>query len=74
MHNQLLGTAKRVLCIWKKFNIITSDKFLCIQALVDRFVTPSDIGRIPIRIESAYSRSVEALGACSFFGLHEELP
>ena len=55
MHNLLLGTAKRVLCIWKKLNIITSDKFLCIQALVDRFVTPSDIGCIPIRIESGFS-------------------
>ena len=56
MHNLLLGTAKRMLLlIWKRSEILTPDHFPCIQSLVNRFVTPSDIGRIPVRIESGFT-------------------
>ena len=46
MHSLLLGTAKRVILISKKLETLTSAHFSFIQSIVDKFVTPSDIGRI----------------------------
>ena len=56
MHKLLLGTAKRVLTIWKKReNILNDSNFTCIQACVDRFVVPSDLGRIPTKISTGFN-------------------
>ena len=55
MHNILLGTAKHVLNIWKLLGIIGESQFSDIQNVVDGFITPSDIGRIPGKISSGFS-------------------
>lgn len=55
MHNLLLGTAKHVLSVWIKLQIITPSKYDEIQACVDSFTFPSDIGRIPYKIASGFS-------------------
>ena len=55
MHNFLLGTAKYLVNHWKVSNIISSDNFQNIQATVNDFVSPSDIGRIPLKISSGFS-------------------
>lgn len=50
MHNLLLGTAKHVLSVWISTGVIEKSQLLDIQETVDRFNTPSDIGRIPAKI------------------------
>ena len=55
MHNLLLGSAKYVVSIWKEQGIINHNNFLDIQLLVDSFVAPVDIGRIPLKIASGFS-------------------
>ena len=55
MHNLLLGTAKRALSIWKTKNIVNLEALTGIQNCVDKFVVPSDIGRIPSKIASGFS-------------------
>lgn len=55
MHNLFLGTAKYILNVWKELKFLTTDDFVEIQALVDRFVAPSDIGRIPLKISSGFA-------------------
>ena len=55
MHNLLLGTAKHVLSVWITSGIIDKSHFPGIQKTVDSFVTPTDIGRIPYKIESGFS-------------------
>ena len=55
MHNLLLGSAKHMLSVWTGLNLITSHHLKIIQDHVDRFVTPSDIGRIPGKIASGFS-------------------
>lgn len=56
MHNLFLGTAKRVLRdIWIENDIITASDFQLIQERVDKCLVPSDIGRIPYKINSSFS-------------------
>lgn len=55
MHNLLLGTAKYILGVWKELGFLSSSNFTEIQSLVDSFVAPSDIGRIPLKIASGFS-------------------
>ena len=55
MHNMLLGTAKHMLAVWKEQNLLLSEHYESIQSVVDSFVTPSDIGRIPHKISSGFS-------------------
>lgn len=55
MHNLLLGTAKHVMNLWIKENIITSNQFDEIQKSVDSFSVPNDVGRIPYKISSGFS-------------------
>ena len=55
MHNVLLGSAKHVMMLWKENKIVTEAHFANIQAIVDKFVTPVDIGRIPYKIASGFS-------------------
>lgn len=55
MHNLLLGTAKYILGVWKELDLLSTDDFSQIQTLVDSFIAPSDIGRIPLKIASGFS-------------------
>ena len=55
MHNVLLGSAKHMMMLWKENKIVTETHFANIQAIVDKFVTPVDIGRIPYKIASGFS-------------------
>ena len=43
-HNILLNSAKCVTALWKKEKILNDDNGEHIQEIVDKFVTPSDIG------------------------------
>ena len=55
MHNLLLGTAKHIISIWKELKIINEKNLIEIQAKVNVFVTPDDIGRIPSKIASSFA-------------------
>ena len=55
MHNLLLGTAKHMLNVWVSSGVITKSHFTSIQNMVDGFVTPPDLGRIPSKIYSGFS-------------------
>ena len=59
MHNLFLGTAKHIAKnIWmdERFNLLTSEKVLKgIQSHMDDMHMPSDIGRIPRKLESGFS-------------------
>lgn len=55
MHNLFLGTAKRMIYIWMKKNLITKQACAVIQAIVDEFIVPADVGRIPHKIGSLFS-------------------
>ena len=57
MHNLLLGSAKHMMSVWKDLKLITDNHFEAIQAKVDSFCTPEDIGRIPTRILSGFQDS-----------------
>lgn len=54
MHNMLLGTAKLMVNLWKDDNIFLTD-FGSIQDIVDKFITPAGIGRIPHKIAANFS-------------------
>ena len=56
MHNLFLGIAKHMIESWKKLGILSHADFQCIQEKVNSFVTPNDIGRIPLKILSGFSR------------------
>jgi len=47
MHNLFLGTAKKVLKLWRDRKLLTERKFEEIQELMDEINPPADIGRIP---------------------------
>ena len=55
MHNIFLGSAKLMISLWKEHSIITPSHFDAVQTIVDRFITPSDVGRIPYKISSGFS-------------------
>ena len=55
MHNLLLGTAKRLMKIWLALEILDEKKLVFIQEEVNRFTTPIDIGRVPLKIASKFS-------------------
>ena len=56
MHNLFLGTAKYYLKnIWIEKGLITDDNFELLQKRVDQCLVPSGIGRIPYKIQSAFS-------------------
>ena len=55
MHNLLLGTSKHMIEVWSSMKLIESKQLLDIQGMVDSFVTPSDVGRIPSKIASGFS-------------------
>ena len=53
MHNLLLGTAHHVISVWKVLGLLDLKK---IQERVDAFVTPTDVGRIPMKIQSGFAQ------------------
>ena len=55
MHNILLGTTKLMVTLWKENGLLSSNDFSQIQAHVDRFIIPPDVGRIPNKISSGFS-------------------
>ena len=55
MHNLFLGTGKRMLSLWMKENLLSVSHFESTQNFVDRMNVPSDIGRIPTKINSGFS-------------------
>lgn len=55
MHNLFLGTGKRMINLWMKHNLLTSNHFLQVQSFVDNITVPSDVGRIPHKIESGFA-------------------
>lgn len=55
MHNLLLGTAKRAVELWKDSGILQSKNLEEIQAKVDGFICPNDMGRMPTKIASSFS-------------------
>ena len=57
MHNLLLGTAKRMIELWKSLHIISPKQYDEVQERVDSHVCPSDIGRVPSKIASFFSGS-----------------
>ena len=54
MHNLLLGSAKHMLKLCKSCNTLTTERLFCIQSCVNSFITPTNIGRIPLKIESGF--------------------
>ena len=55
MHNLFLGSGKHLLRVWLNNNLISSSIFSQIQECVDNIVVPSDIGRLPRKIETGFS-------------------
>ncbi|XP_058880312.1 uncharacterized protein LOC131737148 [Acipenser ruthenus] len=55
MHNLFLGTAKHVIEIWKEQGILTDKDMKSIQEKIDDFEVPSDLGRIPNKIQSSFT-------------------
>ena len=55
MHNILLVTAKHLVTLWKGTEILSAAHFKSIQANIDQFITPADIGRIPYKVQSQFS-------------------
>ena len=55
MHNLLLGSAKHVMKIWMKNEIITSQHLRTIEERVSKIHSPYDVGRLPLKISSAFT-------------------
>ena len=55
LHNLLLGTAKHVMDVWKRLEVINTKDYEIIQKKVDNFVCPPEIGRVPSKILSGFS-------------------
>lgn len=55
MHNLFLGTGKHMIHLWLNSGILNSKKYQQIQQCVDNFSVPSDVGRIPRKIETGFS-------------------
>lgn len=55
MHNLLLGTAKHMVELWKGYNILSDKDFATVQERVDSFTSLPDVGRVPMKISSAFS-------------------
>ena len=55
MHNIFLGSGKHMMAIWKGKEPVLSQNYNKIQNIVDNIKVPSDVGRIPQKIESGFS-------------------
>ena len=47
MHNLYLGSGKKTIKVWFEKDIITRSHYSKLQSFVDKFIVPSDVGRIP---------------------------
>ena len=55
MHNLFLGTAKHCVDVWKSTGLLSTDHLLIMQMRVNDYFCPSDIGRIPSKIQSSFA-------------------
>ena len=55
MHNLFLGTAKKMLTLWKDRGLIDNHKFREIQDQIDDINPPPNIGRIPHKIAAGFA-------------------
>ena len=55
MHNLFLGTAKHMLHLWFREELISVVQYQCVQDNLNCMVVPSDIGHIPCKIASSIS-------------------
>jgi hypothetical protein len=55
MHNLYLGSGKHMMAIWKEKEPVLGQNYDKIQNIVDNISVPSDVGRIPQKIESGFS-------------------
>ena len=55
MHNLFLGTAKKMLTLWKEHGFIDDHKFQEIQDQIDVINPPPNIGRIPHKIAAGFA-------------------
>ena len=55
MHNLFLGTAKKLLTLWKDHGYLSTNSFVLIQKEIDDITPPSNIGRIPHKISAGFS-------------------
>lgn len=55
MHNLFLGTAKRMLMLWREDGFLPDNVFEDIQNQIDYMNAPSNIGRLPHKILSQFS-------------------
>ena len=56
MHNLYLGIAKHVMHIWHDRGILVNSDFEVMENTVSKIITPNDVGRIPLKIGSSFSR------------------
>ena len=56
MHNLFLGTAKHMFSTWISLELLTKEDLSTIGNRVKQFVVPSNLGRLPLQIESNYLR------------------
>jgi len=55
MHNLFLGTGKHMIEVWINNGYLSNSNFRCIQKCVDQIILPSDVGRIPYKIQSGFA-------------------
>ena len=55
MHNLFLGTGKHMVNLWLQLDLVTKHDFQSLQRTVDATVVPSDVGRVPRKIETGFS-------------------
>jgi hypothetical protein len=56
MHNLYLGTSKHMIQVWKDTGRLTDEDFVKIQQIVDEMKVPSEMGKIPKKISSKFSK------------------
>ncbi len=71
MHNLFLGTAKKMIHLWKE-ELLQKESFHDIQTKVDSFVTPNGMGRLPRKIETGFAgfTAEQYKNWCLFFSLY----
>ena len=55
MHNLLLGTAKKVMTIWRDKQIISEKDLKQLQERLNAMKVPHTVGKIPQKIESKFT-------------------
>ena len=54
MHNLFLGTAKRMLILWKDHTILMPEHFNEIQNRMEAVQCPSDVGKLPQKFAGSF--------------------